>query len=165
MFYIISFFPFLDDCKNIQTILLPQPVFLTNFSEKICSLKRKLYICSPKTGDSLAQQVEHNTCNVGVLGSSPRRITKKPSFLKAFFIYTTYPHHLPITTTTFRTKHPFRAPNLLFHHNFSHIIHSSCENMPSLQKLFAPNTRFVHQTNAYMHTTGGTALELSCAAC
>ena len=26
-------------------------------------------------GDSLAQQVEHNTFNVGVLGSSPRRIT------------------------------------------------------------------------------------------
>ena len=27
--------------------------------------------------DSLAQLVEHNTFNVGVLGSSPRRITKK----------------------------------------------------------------------------------------
>ena len=27
--------------------------------------------------DSLAQQVEHNTFNVGVLGSSPRRITKR----------------------------------------------------------------------------------------
>ena len=27
--------------------------------------------------DSLAQQVEHNTFNVGVLGSSPRRITKE----------------------------------------------------------------------------------------
>ena len=36
-----------------------------------------LYFCSPKTGDSLAQQVEHNTFNVGVLGSSPRRITEK----------------------------------------------------------------------------------------
>ena len=32
----------------------------------------------PKRDDSLAQQVEHNTFNVGVLGSSPRRITKKP---------------------------------------------------------------------------------------
>ena len=29
--------------------------------------------------DSLAQQVEHNTFNVGVLGSSPKRITKKSS--------------------------------------------------------------------------------------
>ena len=28
--------------------------------------------------DSLAQLVEHNTFNVGVLGSSPRRITEKP---------------------------------------------------------------------------------------
>ena len=27
--------------------------------------------------DSLAQQVEHNTFNVGVLGSSPRRITRR----------------------------------------------------------------------------------------
>ena len=35
--------------------------------------------------DSLAQQVEHNTFNVGVLGSSPKRITKeRPSVLKAF---------------------------------------------------------------------------------
>ena len=31
----------------------------------------------PKRDDSLAQQVEHNTFNVGVLGSSPRRITEK----------------------------------------------------------------------------------------
>ena len=30
-----------------------------------------------KGNDSLAQQVEHNTFNVGVLGSSPRRITKE----------------------------------------------------------------------------------------
>ena len=29
--------------------------------------------------DSLAQQVEHNTFNVGVLGSSPRRITQTKS--------------------------------------------------------------------------------------
>ena len=27
--------------------------------------------------DSLAQLVEHNTFNVGVLGSSPKRITKR----------------------------------------------------------------------------------------
>jgi hypothetical protein len=33
--------------------------------------------------DSLAQLVEHNTFNVGVLGSNPRRITKKkPPVLK-----------------------------------------------------------------------------------
>ena len=39
--------------------------------------------------DSLAQQVEHNTFNVGVLGSSPRRITwKSESYTKvALFFY------------------------------------------------------------------------------
>ena len=146
-------------------MLIRQNNFPTNFSEKICSLKRKLYICNPKTGDSLAQQVEHNTFNVGVLGSSPRRITKKPSFLKAFFIYTTYPHHLPITTTTFRTKHPFRAPNFLTRPNFSHKIPSLCENLLTPKKLFAQNAPFVRQTNINMHTAGGAALRLSCAAC
>ena len=30
---------------------------------------------APGTNDPLAQQVEHNTFNVGVLGSSPKRIT------------------------------------------------------------------------------------------
>ena len=38
--------------------------------------------------DSLAQQVEHNTFNVGVLGSSPRRITKrKPSITKLSVVF------------------------------------------------------------------------------
>ena len=38
--------------------------------------------------DSLAQLVEHNTFNVGVLGSSPRRITKKGySAMKTLFLY------------------------------------------------------------------------------
>ena len=32
--------------------------------------------------DSLAQQVEHNTFNVGVLGSSPKRITKNQCKMK-----------------------------------------------------------------------------------
>ncbi len=34
--------------------------------------------------DPLAQSVEHNTFNVGVLGSSPKRITKKRSSLTSF---------------------------------------------------------------------------------
>ena len=34
------------------------------------------------TDDSLAQQVEHNTFNVGVLGSSPRRITENKRKIK-----------------------------------------------------------------------------------
>ena len=41
--------------------------------------------------DSLAQQVEHNTFNVGVLGSSPRRITQKKAIILKkvidFFIF------------------------------------------------------------------------------
>ncbi len=41
-----------------------------------------MYLCTRKTKnalleDPLAQLVEHNTFNVGVLGSSPKRITKK----------------------------------------------------------------------------------------
>ena len=47
----------------------------------ICRNKNKAYLCNAfgKTNardDSLAQLVEHNTFNVGVLGSSPRRITE-----------------------------------------------------------------------------------------
>ncbi len=43
------------------------------------NLKKNSKFAVPKRDDSLAQQVEHNTFNVGVLGSSPRRITKKAS--------------------------------------------------------------------------------------
>jgi hypothetical protein len=42
-----------------------------------------------KSTDSVAQSVEHNTFNVGVLGSSPSGITKndkKPLFSKGFFL-------------------------------------------------------------------------------
>ena len=35
--------------------------------------------------DSLAQQVEHNTFNVGVLGSSPKRITERRELLNKWF--------------------------------------------------------------------------------
>ena len=38
-----------------------------------------------RNDDSLAQLVEHNTFNVGVLGSSPKRITKeRSSAMKTF---------------------------------------------------------------------------------
>ena len=37
-------------------------------------------------GDSLAQLVEHNTFNVGVLGSSPRRITEGSQLCGPFFM-------------------------------------------------------------------------------
>ena len=35
-----------------------------------------------KPVDSVAQQVEHNTFNVGVLGSSPSRVTKEKERLE-----------------------------------------------------------------------------------
>ena len=38
-----------------------------------------LYKTCKAIGDPLAQLVEHNTFNVGVLGSSPKRITKERS--------------------------------------------------------------------------------------
>ena len=40
-------------------------------------------------GDSLAQLVEHNTFNVGVMGSSPMRVTQKEdttSVASSFFV-------------------------------------------------------------------------------
>ena len=52
-------------------------------------LKKNSTFAVPKRDDSLAQQVEHNTFNVGVLGSSPRRITKKP-LKKRLFLWSGY---------------------------------------------------------------------------
>lgn len=49
-----------------------------------------LYFCSRKTeDDSLAQQEEHHTFNVGVLGSSPRRVTTATERFErnAFLVY------------------------------------------------------------------------------
>ena len=48
----------------------------------LARLAKSMYLCTRKTKkalleDPLAQLVEHNTFNVGVLGSSPKRITKK----------------------------------------------------------------------------------------
>ncbi len=62
-------------------------IFLIKSAEIFGELKGKLYLCNPNSEklhakpletewiDSLAQLVEHNTFNVGVLGSSPKRIT------------------------------------------------------------------------------------------
>ena len=46
------------------------------------------YFCTPqKQGDDLvAQLVEHNTFNVGALGSSPSGITTKPPQTEAFLL-------------------------------------------------------------------------------
>ena len=49
-------------------------------SENLLQLSKKylsLHSLNSNKDDSLAQQVEHNTFNVGVLGSSPKRITKE----------------------------------------------------------------------------------------
>ena len=40
-----------------------------------------------KYGDSLAQLVEHNTFNVGVMGSSPMRVTKKRIQLRLYPLF------------------------------------------------------------------------------
>ncbi len=42
-------------------------------------------------GDSLAQQVEHNTFNVGVVGSSPTRITKTQR--GSHYVIPSFPFH------------------------------------------------------------------------
>ena len=46
-----------------------------------------------KYGDSLAQLVEHNTFNVGVMGSSPMRVTilkKTSKILEVFFVLSSF---------------------------------------------------------------------------
>ena len=51
----------------------------------LCIFQKSIYLCTRLTAiriDSLAQQVEHNTFNVGVLGSSPRRITENKREIK-----------------------------------------------------------------------------------
>ena len=45
------------------------------YNKKTCTFALALR----KHVDPLAQLVEHNTCNVGVVGSSPKRITKRRS--------------------------------------------------------------------------------------
>ncbi len=44
---------------------------------KKSAITKKTVLLQPLNSDSVAQQVEHNTFNVGVLGSSPSRVTKK----------------------------------------------------------------------------------------
>ena len=69
--------------------------FLLNIFQKKWSKNLHSYKNSPTfashlrdnpNDDSLAQLVEHNTFNVGVLGSSPRRITKGTEVEKLQFL-------------------------------------------------------------------------------
>ncbi len=52
------------------------------------------YLCTPKTEDSVAQQVEHNTFNVGVLGSSPSWITKTEAKRMLGFVVYMHPRNM-----------------------------------------------------------------------
>ena len=50
-----------------------------------CNFQKSIYLCTRLTAirsESLAQQVEHNPFNVGVLGSSPKRFTKEKQLSK-----------------------------------------------------------------------------------
>ena len=65
--------------------------------------------------DSLAQQVEHNTFNVGVLGSSPRRITqKKAIILKKVIAFFIFAQMVPVLVMGQRKN----LRDLLFRHKF-----------------------------------------------
>ena len=62
--------------------------------------------------DPLAQQVEHNTFNVGVLGSSPKRITERikqlPIFGSCFF----YGNNIAVTPPSLRDTSPCQGEEL-----------------------------------------------------
>ena len=67
--------------------------------------------------DSLAQQVEHNTFNVGVLGSSPRRITqKKAIILKKVIAFFIFAQMVPDEVPVWGQRKNLRAS--LFRHKF-----------------------------------------------
>ena len=55
--------------------------------------------------DSLAQQVEHNTFNVGVLGSSPRRITQKKAIILKKVVAFSYLHKWYLMRCLFYVDH------------------------------------------------------------
>ena len=68
--------------------------------------------------DSLAQQVEHNTFNVGVLGSSPRRITqKKAIILKKVIAFFIFARMVPVLVMPFMDQRK-NLRDSLFRHKF-----------------------------------------------
>ena len=69
--------------------------------------------------DSLAQQVEHNTFNVGVLGSSPRRITqKKAIILKKVIAFFIFARMVPVLVMPFISGQRKNLRASLFRHKF-----------------------------------------------
>ncbi len=68
-------------------------------NEKSCTFAAALapYPFRGSKDDSVAQQVEHNTFNVGVLGSSPSRVTNKQKISdhgRRFFVIFAIPKEL-----------------------------------------------------------------------
>ena len=49
---------------------------LEDLNESVAQAEDSVRVRKCRTRDSLAQLVEHHTFNVGVLGSSPKRVTK-----------------------------------------------------------------------------------------
>ena len=78
--------------------------------------------------DPLAQLVEHNTFNVGVLGSSPKRITKREAFCLSFLFY--YLHDLLKPVPVYVIKGIQLTAVYVEHcHNFVHGIEDGHHNL------------------------------------
>jgi hypothetical protein len=54
---------------------------------KYLTCNKKNYTFATLLQDSLAQLVEHNTFNVGVLGSNPKRITRRRGISEMKFLF------------------------------------------------------------------------------
>ena len=66
-----------------------------------------LYKTCKAIGDPLAQLVEHNTFNVGVLGSSPKRITNQTPEILDLWIFGSFSYYYTIQISRF-------PPNFVF---------------------------------------------------
>ena len=71
--------------RKREGIFIKMRRYICTCRKKAVPLHRNSKECTEKRFDSLAQQVEHNTFNVGVLGSSPKRITKRNQLSPLFF--------------------------------------------------------------------------------
>ena len=66
----------LDKMRFVKYIKLSHKIFVTISLFQLKELPLHS-LSNRKLTDSLAQLVEHNTFNVGVMGSSPMRVTKR----------------------------------------------------------------------------------------
>ena len=74
----LLFTSFFRQNAHIHIQMLPTVIIQTKNIQIIWSIQKNtvsLHRLTAKRFDSLAQLVEHNTFNVGVLGSNPKRIT------------------------------------------------------------------------------------------